>query len=185
MRVVTASGGAYRGRQGRARRPLAPRGGPVAEGTCVYCARSLRASAQVGLPVLRRNKKPMPRGEFHKVRMRTILAVAMALTAPPAVAADSPASPSQAPVTTSPAAPELGSPAELPHAGPGSSTQAGIAGCAVWTDRCVICERASGIITCSNIGISCQPQLMVCLRTEAVEEKKPEGDTPPAQPERR
>jgi hypothetical protein len=48
-----------------------------------------------------------------------------------------------------------------------------------------MCERASGIITCSNIGISCQPQPILCLRTEAVEEKKPEGDTPPAQPERR
>jgi hypothetical protein len=61
--------------------------------------------------------------------------------------------------------------------------QAGIPGCAVSTDRCVICERAAGIITCSNIGISCQPQPMLCLRTEAAEGKKPEGDTPPAQPD--
>jgi hypothetical protein len=116
--------------------------------------------------------------------MRAVLTVALALTALPAVAADSPTSPSRAPVTPSPGAPELDSPAELPHAGPVSSIQAGIQGCAVWTDRCVICERASGIITCSNIGISCQPQPILCLRTEAVEEKKPEGDTPPAQPER-
>ena len=55
------------------------------------------------------------------------------------------------------------------------AVQARLPGCAVWTDRCVICQRASGIITCSNIGISCQPQPMLCLRTEAVEEKKPEG----------
>ena len=117
----------------------------------------------------------MPRGEFHKASMRAILAAALVLVAPPAIAADTPALPSQAPVTPSPAAPELGSPAELPQTGPGGSTQAGIPGCAVWTDRCVICERAAGIITCSNIGISCQPQPMLCLRTEAVEEKKPEG----------
>jgi hypothetical protein len=116
--------------------------------------------------------------------MYAILAAALALIAPPAVAADTPASPSQAP-TPLPTAPEFGPPAELPYPGPGSSTQAGTPGCAVWTDRCVICQRASGIITCSNIGISCQPQPMLCLRTEAVEEKKPEGDTPPAQPEKR
>jgi hypothetical protein len=49
-----------------------------------------------------------------------------------------------------------------------------LTGCAVWTDRCVICQRDSGIIACSNIGIACQPQPMVCLRPEAAPEKKPE-----------
>jgi hypothetical protein len=126
----------------------------------------------------------MPRGELHKASIRAILAVAI-LTAPPAVAADPSASRSNEPAMPPPTAPELGSPPELPHTGPGSSVQAGIQGCAVWTDRCVICERASGIITCSNIGISCQPQPTLCLRTETAKEQKPEGNTPPAQPKPR
>jgi hypothetical protein len=44
----------------------------------------------------------------------------------------------------------------------------------VWTDRCVICQRDGGVIACSNIGISCQPQPILCLRNEATEEKKGE-----------
>jgi hypothetical protein len=45
-------------------------------------------------------------------------------------------------------------------------------GCAEWTDRCVTCQRDAGKITCSNIGISCQPQAVECMRAEPVEEKK-------------
>jgi hypothetical protein len=77
-----------------------------------------------------------------------------------AVAAD-------APVAPAPAVPEL------PQAPPGASMQSGIPGCAVWTDRCVVCQRDSGIIACSNIGISCQPKAMQCLRAEATDGKKP------------
>jgi hypothetical protein len=45
-------------------------------------------------------------------------------------------------------------------------------GCAAWTDRCVACQRDAGTITCSNIGIACQPQAVECLRAEPAEEKK-------------
>jgi hypothetical protein len=77
-------------------------------------------------------------------------------------------------VPSSPAATELDGPAPRTTAGTGGSTQSGLAGCAVWTDRCVICQRDSGVVACSNIGIACQPQPMVCLRPEAAPEKKPE-----------
>jgi hypothetical protein len=82
-------------------------------------------------------------------------------------------------VPSSPAATELDGPAPRTTAGTGGSTQSGstqsgLAGCAVWTDRCVICQRDSGVIACSNIGIACQPQPMVCLRPEAAPETKPE-----------
>jgi hypothetical protein len=52
------------------------------------------------------------------------------------------------------------------------AVQARLPGCAVWTDRCVTCERAAGRISCSNIGISCQPQAVECVRSEAADEKK-------------
>jgi hypothetical protein len=42
-----------------------------------------------------------------------------------------------------------------------------------WTDRCVICQRDRGVTACSNIGIACQPQALLCLRADAVEDKKP------------
>jgi hypothetical protein len=104
--------------------------------------------------------------------MGMFASLAVALTVVAAVAADAPAVPP-------PAAPELGGPPELPPApqrplDPAiASTQAGIPGCAVWTDRCVICQRDGGVIACSNIGIACQPQAMLCVRPEAAEEKKP------------
>ena len=59
-----------------------------------------------------------------------------------------------------------------PQPGAGGSTQSGLPGCAVWTDRCVICQRDAGVIACSNIGIACQPQPLMCLRPEATPEKK-------------
>ena len=86
----------------------------------------------------------------------------------PAAAPPSTAAPS------TPAATELDAPAPRTTAGTGGSTQSGLAGCAVWTDRCVICQRDSGVVACSNIGIACQPQPMVCLRPEAAPAKKPE-----------
>ena len=52
------------------------------------------------------------------------------------------------------------------------AVQAQPPGCAQWTDRCVTCQREAGKITCSNIGIACQPQAVECVRTEPVEEKK-------------
>ena len=77
----------------------------------------------------------------------------------------------------SPAATELDGPAPRTTAGTGGSTQSGMAGCAVWTDRCVICQRDSGIVACSNIGIACQPQPLMCLRSEVAPDKKPENWT--------
>jgi len=52
------------------------------------------------------------------------------------------------------------------------AVQARLPGCAVWTDRCVTCERETGRISCSNIGIACQPQAVECVRSEPPEEKK-------------
>jgi len=52
------------------------------------------------------------------------------------------------------------------------AVQAHLPGCAVWTDRCVVCQRDDGKISCSNIGIACQPQAVECVRNEPVEEKK-------------
>jgi hypothetical protein len=130
-------------------------------------------------------------------RMTVGLAVAFALAAstaleaaadapppaaqpPAASAAPSPAdaAPPQAPAPSEqpPAPPaELDGPAPRVQAGTGGSTQSGMAGCAVWTDHCVICQRDSGVVACSNIGIACQPQPQTCLRPEAAPEKKPEN----------
>jgi hypothetical protein len=52
------------------------------------------------------------------------------------------------------------------------AVQAQPRGCAEWTDRCVTCQRDAGKITCSNIGIACQPQAVECVRAEPAEEKK-------------
>jgi hypothetical protein len=52
------------------------------------------------------------------------------------------------------------------------AVQAHMPGCAVWTDRCVTCQRDAGKVTCSNIGIACQPQVLECVRAEPAEEKK-------------
>src|SRR5882762_1250233 len=46
------------------------------------------------------------------------------------------------------------------------AVQANLPGCAAWTDRCVTCQRDAGKITCSNIGIACQPQAVECLRQQ-------------------
>jgi hypothetical protein len=132
-------------------------------------------------------------------RMMVGLAVVFALAASVALeaAADAPppavqppaASPSAAPSPADAAPPEAPPPSERPpappteldgpaprvQAGTGGSTQSGMAGCAVWTDHCVICQRDSGVVACSNIGIACQPQPLMCLRPEAAPEKKPEN----------
>jgi len=55
------------------------------------------------------------------------------------------------------------------------AVQAQLPGCAEWTDRCVTCQRDAGKITCSNIGIACQPQAVECLRSEPTEEKRQEN----------
>jgi hypothetical protein len=49
--------------------------------------------------------------------------------------------------------------------------------CLAWTDSCVNCSRAAPgeDFTCSNIGISCQPKEVTCLRRAA----PPAKATPP------
>jgi hypothetical protein len=94
-------------------------------------------------------------------------------TPPPAEAQPSEAPPTATPpLTPPPAATELDGPAPRSLPGAGGSTQSGLPGCAVWTDRCIICQRDSGVVACSNIGIACQPQPLMCLRPEAAPEKK-------------
>ena len=60
-------------------------------------------------------------------------------------------------------------PATVPRNDP--AVQAHVPGCAVWTDRCVTCQRDAGRISCSNIGIACQPQAVECVRPEPAEQK--------------
>jgi hypothetical protein len=62
-------------------------------------------------------------------------------------------------------------PASVPVPRNDPAVQAHLPGCAVWTDRCVNCQRDAGKITCSNIGIACQPQAVECLRPEPAEQK--------------
>jgi len=52
------------------------------------------------------------------------------------------------------------------------AVQAQLPGCEEWTDRCVTCRRDAGKITCSNIGIACQPKAVECVRAERKEEKR-------------
>jgi hypothetical protein len=104
----------------------------------------------------------MPRGSFNhapinRASLRMIASLAAAMVVAAAIAADAPVAP----------------PAPEPPQASGASIQSGLPGCAVWTDRCVICQRDAGVIACSNIGIACQPQAMLCLRSDAAEEKKP------------
>jgi hypothetical protein len=60
------------------------------------------------------------------------------------------------PASSSPATP----------ADPSVQSGAGLPACLVWSDGCVTCERAEGKISCSNIGIACQPQAPRCLKAE-------------------
>jgi len=65
-------------------------------------------------------------------------------------------------------------PASAPVPPNDPAVQAHLPGCVVWTDRCVSCQRDAGKISCSNIGIACQPQAVVCVRPEPAEEKPAE-----------
>jgi hypothetical protein len=67
-------------------------------------------------------------------------------------------------------------PAKSPLPPNDPAVQAQRQGCAEWTDRCVTCRRDAGKITCSNIGVACQPQAVECVRAEPAEEKKKQGN---------
>jgi hypothetical protein len=56
--------------------------------------------------------------------------------------------------------------APVAPADPSVQSGAGLPACLVWSDGCVTCERADGKISCSNIGIACQPQAPRCLKAE-------------------
>jgi hypothetical protein len=102
-----------------------------------------------------------------RVPFAVAVAIAAALAATAAVhAAEGPRLPIADIVPDAPARPPA--PPDDP------AVQARLPGCAVWTDRCVTCERAAGRISCSNIGITCQPQAVECVRSETAEEKKAE-----------
>lgn len=55
--------------------------------------------------------------------------------------------------------------------------------CIAWTDQCRTCARgANDEVTCSNIGIACQPAAIACTARQSP--KQPESKQPePKQPE--
>lgn len=69
-------------------------------------------------------------------------------------------------------APAAASPGAAPNLRPDDpAVQAAMPGCLVWTDRCVACERTDAGIVCSNAGIACQPEPLICLRAAPAEKK--------------
>jgi hypothetical protein len=102
---------------------------------------------------------------------RTIAALFLAIAA--MAAAHAAETPAAVPPTVQ-AAPPPTVPAVPPN---DPAVQAQMAGCAVWTDRCVTCQRVAGAVACSNIGISCEPQALACLRQEPAEVKTEEKKT--------
>jgi hypothetical protein len=67
--------------------------------------------------------------------------------------------------------PEAPASAPSPPSAPSLQSGGGLSACRAWTDGCVICRRAAGPITCSNIGIACQPQVPRCLEAAPAEAK--------------
>lgn len=54
--------------------------------------------------------------------------------------------------------------------------------CMAWTDQCHACTRAaSGEVSCSNIGIACQPAAITCTarQTEAPKQAEPPKQADP------
>jgi hypothetical protein len=81
-----------------------------------------------------------------------LLAVAVALNATIALAADLDVPPKAAPPSR-------------PAAGNGSVFAPPEAGCLEWTDGCRICQQpAGGEAVCSNVGLACTPQAPRCTR---------------------
>ena len=112
----------------------------------------------------------MPSRSCHHAWPTLVIAGAVALASAAAGAAEAPCAncaaeqtlPSADIVPNQPAAPPSNDPA----------VQARLPGCVVWTDRCVTCQHEAGKVSCSNIGIACQPQAIECLRSEPAEDKK-------------
>lgn len=119
---------------------------------------------------LRRMPAQTPRRAMPVFPFAVLATVVMATDIPAALAttlnvhAAEPALPTADMVPDAPAKPAV--PPDDP------AVQARLPGCAVWTDRCVTCEREAGRTSCSNIGIVCQPQAVKCVRSEPPEDKK-------------
>jgi hypothetical protein len=105
-----------------------------------------------------------------------VLAILATVDGPPALYGGKRADPCAAPCAVAPPsrAPALqaadiglGLPAEQPTAPNDAGLQARLASCAVWTDRCITCTRAGDQVSCSNIGIACQPEVMECVKKQS------------------
>lgn len=82
--------------------------------------------------------------------MFMVTCVAMSVAGLPCLAQNSAPAPTPAPQVA---------PAESSIQGFGDRDQA----CLAWTDMCHTCARGEGnTITCSNIGIACQPSAVTC-----------------------
>jgi hypothetical protein len=113
-------------------------------------------------------RKASPPGRVFPVRFvaPSVLFAVLAMATGTAVRAAEPALP------TADIVPDLPAKLSVPPDDP--AVQAHLRGCMVWTDRCVTCEReAAGRISCSNIGIACQPRAVECVRSETAQEKEP------------
>jgi hypothetical protein len=112
-----------------------------------------------------------PRTSSLTVIASTITALALMVAVLPAEAPPCRNCPAQQGLPSAGVVPDA--PAASPVQPPNDpAVQAQPRGCAEWTDRCVICQRDAGKITCSNIGIACQPQAVECVRAEPAEEKR-------------
>jgi hypothetical protein len=133
------------------------------------------------LLALRRARFQIPSFPMHNLPaciFAILVTFAAAVTALPVQGAEPLSCPGCAAAPALPTAdivPDL--PAKPPVPPNDPAVQARLPGCAVWTDRCVTCSRTVGGVSCSNIGIACQPQQVECLQSEEEAKKldeKPE-----------
>src|SRR5712691_5432903 len=117
---------------------------------------------------------PRNRSGASSLRMFRSATMALAMIVVAARAVEGPAAPPCADCAAERTLPSADIVPDLPANAPRNdpAVQSHLPGCAVWTDRCVTCQRDAGKIACSNIGIACQPQAVECLRAEPAEEKK-------------
>ncbi len=124
---------------------------------------------------------PQPPPSAGRTRMRRLLRpfrIAVLFTAVMAFAPSTAARGGEPPLPPNDAVPDART---RPPPGPRDdpAVQVRPPGCALWTDSCVTCERqAAGRISCSNIGVACQPQAVKCVRSDQADDKRPDGDKP-------
>lgn len=83
------------------------------------------------------------------MRLGFAIALLLLLAAAPAGAQDTPPKPEQAPAEAS-----IQSYADREK------------NCMEWNDGCRTCRRDGATVSCSNIGIACQPSPIACTRTD-------------------